>query len=54
MKWDDVSVDGVWSVKNGVKREKGTGGELVLPYHGARYHPRSTTLLSRPKWRVVL
>ncbi|HET7448441.1 MAG TPA: site-specific integrase [Methyloceanibacter sp.] len=31
MKWDDVSVDGVWSVKNGVKREKGTGGELVLP-----------------------
>jgi integrase len=31
MKWDDVSVDGTWSVKNGVKREKGTGGELVLP-----------------------
>jgi integrase len=31
MKWDDVSVDGVWSVKNGMKREKGTGGELVLP-----------------------
>jgi len=31
MKWDDVSVDGTWSVKNGVKREKGTGGDLVLP-----------------------
>jgi len=31
MQWDDVSVDGTWSVKNGVKREKGTGGELVLP-----------------------
>jgi integrase len=31
MKWEDVSVDGTWSVKNGVKREKGTGGELVLP-----------------------
>jgi integrase len=30
MKWDDV-VDGTWSVKNGVKREKGTGGDLVLP-----------------------
>ena len=32
MKWEDVSVDGTWSVKNGVKREKGTGGELVLPH----------------------
>src|SRR4029078_7630781 len=31
MKWEDVSVDGTWLVKNGVKREKGTGGELVLP-----------------------
>jgi integrase len=31
MKWDDVGVDGTWSVKNGVKREKGTGGDLVLP-----------------------
>jgi integrase len=31
MKWDDVSVDGIWSVKNGVKREKGSGGDLVLP-----------------------
>ena len=30
MRWDDVSVDGTWSVKNG-NREKGTGGELVLP-----------------------
>jgi integrase len=31
IKWDDVGVDGTWSVKNGVKREKGTGGDLVLP-----------------------
>jgi integrase len=32
MKWDDVSVvTGVWHVANGNKREKGTGGELVLP-----------------------
>jgi integrase len=30
MKWSDVS-DGVWNVANGVKREKGTGGELALP-----------------------
>ena len=30
MKWDDVSVDGIWSVKNGDKREKGSGGDLVL------------------------
>jgi integrase len=30
MKWDDVSVDGTWNVRNG-NREKGTGGELVLP-----------------------
>jgi integrase len=31
MKWEDVTVDGTWTVQNGVKREKGTGGELVLP-----------------------
>src|SRR5262249_44958315 len=31
MKWDDVSVDGVWHVANGNKREKGTGGALTLP-----------------------
>src|SRR5262249_1988093 len=30
MKWSDVS-DGVWSISNGNKRQKGTGGELVLP-----------------------
>ena len=30
MKWDHVSVDGIWSVKNGDKREKGSGGDLVL------------------------
>jgi len=30
MKWSDVS-DGVWEVSNGNKRQKGTGGELVLP-----------------------
>jgi integrase len=31
MRWDEVSVDGTWSVKNGDKREKGSGGDLVLP-----------------------
>ena len=31
VKWDDVSVDGVWDVANGNKRQKGTCGELVLP-----------------------
>ena len=31
MKWDDVSVDGTWTVKNGAKGEKGVGGELMLP-----------------------
>jgi integrase len=31
MRWEDVSVDGVWSVKNGMKREKGAGGDLALP-----------------------
>ena len=30
MRWDDVSVDGVWSVPNG-GRAKGTGGDLLLP-----------------------
>jgi integrase len=30
MKWDDISVDGVWSVPNG-GRAKSTGGDLVLP-----------------------
>ena len=32
MKWNEVSEDfDVWTVANGTKREKGTGGELVLP-----------------------
>jgi integrase len=31
MKWDDVGIDGTWSVKNGSLREKGSGGDLVLP-----------------------
>ena len=31
MKWGDVTVDGTWHVQNGNQREKGTGGELVLP-----------------------
>jgi integrase len=31
MKWDDVSVDGVWTIANGNMREKGTAGVLVLP-----------------------
>jgi integrase len=30
MRRSDVSIDGVWSIPNGA-REKGTGGELVLP-----------------------
>ena len=30
MRWDDISIDGTWSVPNGT-REKGAGGELVLP-----------------------
>jgi integrase len=30
MRWDDVSVDGTWMIP-AEKREKGTGGELVLP-----------------------
>jgi integrase len=30
VRWADVSIDGVWSIPNGA-REKGTGGELVLP-----------------------
>ena len=30
MRWDDISIDGTWSVPNGM-REKGAGGELVLP-----------------------
>jgi|SoiMethySBSTD1v2_1073268.scaffolds.fasta_scaffold97532_1 integrase len=32
MRWEDVSEDcSVWNVANGNKRQKGTGGELVLP-----------------------
>jgi integrase len=30
MRWDDIS-DDVWSIPNGNKRQKGTGGDLVLP-----------------------
>jgi integrase len=30
MKWEDVSVDGVWTIRN-EDREKGHGGELQLP-----------------------
>jgi integrase len=30
MKWSDVALDGTWTVPAG-EREKGTGGELVLP-----------------------
>jgi integrase len=30
MKWSEVSVDGVWRIPS-ARREKGTGGELVLP-----------------------
>jgi integrase len=30
MRWDDVSVDGTWSIPN-EGRQKGTGKELVLP-----------------------
>jgi integrase len=30
MRWDDVKVDGTWSIPS-VEREKGTGGDLVLP-----------------------
>jgi integrase len=30
MRWDDISIDGTWHVPNGT-REKGAGGELVLP-----------------------
>ena len=30
MRWDDIAIDGTWSVPNGT-REKGAGGELVLP-----------------------
>jgi integrase len=32
MRWEDVSEDyGVWNVANGNKRQKGTGGTLMLP-----------------------
>jgi integrase len=31
MRWDEISAKGVWTVRNGNKRQKGTGGELVLP-----------------------
>jgi integrase len=31
MRWDEISADGVWTVRNGDRRQKGTGGELVLP-----------------------
>jgi integrase len=30
MRWDQISIDGVWSVPNG-GRAKGTGGDLMLP-----------------------
>ena len=30
MKWDDVSIDGVWTIAT-EKREKGNAGELKLP-----------------------
>jgi integrase len=30
MKWEDISIDGVWKVPEG-PRDKGTGGDLVLP-----------------------
>jgi len=42
MRWDDISIDGTWSVPNGT-REKGAGGELVLPEMAAdiiRNRPR--------------
>jgi integrase len=31
MRWDEISADGVWTVRNGNRRQKGTGGELALP-----------------------
>jgi integrase len=31
MRWDEISAEGVWTVSNGNRRQKGTGGELVLP-----------------------
>jgi integrase len=31
MRWDEISADGMWTVHNGNRRKKGTGGELVLP-----------------------
>jgi integrase len=31
MKWEHISQDGMWSVKNGDPREKGAGGDLQLP-----------------------
>jgi integrase len=31
MKWEDISVDGVWSIPNGHRKQKGTGGDLKLP-----------------------
>jgi integrase len=31
MRWAQISADGIWSVPNGNRRQKGTGGELVLP-----------------------
>jgi integrase len=31
MTWDAITIDGAWHVSNGSKREKGTGGELMLP-----------------------
>jgi integrase len=30
LKWDDIAIDGTWSIPNG-SREKGAGGTLVLP-----------------------
>lgn len=31
MKWDDVTIDGTWHCGTDSKRQKGRGGELVLP-----------------------
>jgi integrase len=43
MRWQDVSVDGVWSVPNG-EREKGTGGDLQLP------EPALDIIRARPRF----
>jgi integrase len=46
MKWSDISEDGVWTIPNGNRRKKGTGGELVLSEMALeiiRGRPRFTT-----------